>query len=75
VNCFATLNLKVVGNLGYRCNNSSPRYSVRTTMLSLYPFENFLRFQAQDEHNTSFFSNISWKELPQSICKITKKPQ
>lgn len=28
--------LKVVGNLGYRCNNSSPRYSVRTTMLSLY---------------------------------------
>ena len=29
--------LKVVGNLGYRCNNSSPRYSVRTTMPSLYP--------------------------------------
>ena len=29
--------LKVVGNLGYRCNNSSPRYSVSTTMPSLYP--------------------------------------
>ena len=37
VELYATLYLKVVGNLGYGCNNSSPRYSVRTTMLSLYP--------------------------------------
>lgn len=36
--------LKVVGNLGYRCNNSSPRYSVRTTMPSLYVIAKFLRF-------------------------------
>ena len=37
VNCMPHSYLKVVGNLGYRCNNSSPRYSVRTTMPSLYP--------------------------------------
>ena len=36
-NCKPHSYLKVVGNLGYRCNNSSPRYSVRTTMPSLYP--------------------------------------
>ncbi len=26
------LDLEVVENLAYRCNNNSPRYSVRTTM-------------------------------------------
>ena len=57
--------LKVVGNHRCRCNNSSPRYSVRTTMLSLHLIENFLRFQVQDKHNASYFSNMSWKELPQ----------
>ena len=56
--------LKVVGNLGYGCNNSSPRYSVRTTMPPLYTFENFLRFQVQDKHNASSFSNMSWIEFP-----------
>jgi len=43
--------LKVVGNLGYGCNNSSQ-------------FENFLRFQVQDKHNASSFSNMSWIEFP-----------
>lgn len=42
------LNLEVVGNLAYRCSNSSPRYSVRTTMLSLYTVENFLRFHSHE---------------------------
>ena len=28
----------------YRCSNSSPRYSVRTTMLPLYTIQKFLRF-------------------------------
>ena len=31
----------------YRYNNSSPRYSVRTTMLSLYKFESFSGFHSQ----------------------------
>ena len=44
------------------------RYAVSYTHL-------FLRFQAQDEHNASFFSNMSWKELPQDNYKITKKPR
>ena len=51
--------LKVVGNHRCRCNNSSPRYSVRTTMLSLHLIENFLRFQVQDKHNASSFSHMS----------------
>lgn len=38
--------LKAVGKAhAYRYGNSSPRYSVRTTMPSLYAFESFLRFQ------------------------------
>ena len=35
-NCNAIMSkLEVVGNLWHRYDNSSPRYSVRTTMLSL----------------------------------------
>lgn len=33
--------------------------NMRTAILSLYTFENFLRFQLQDKHNASYFSNIS----------------
>ena len=37
--------LKAVGKAhAYRYGNSSPRYSVRTTMLSLYTIQKFLRF-------------------------------
>ena len=60
------LDLEVVGNLAYRCNNNSPRYSVRTTM----PFENFLRSQILDAHNSSFFSNMSGKSFPNSNTKV-----
>ena len=42
-------------------------------MPSLHLFENFLRFQVQDKRNASSFSNMSWKESPQSNCKISKK--
>ena len=38
-------------------------------MLSLHLIENFLRFQVQDKHNASYFSNMSWKELPLSNHK------
>ena len=38
------LSSEVLRNLVYRCSNSSPRYSVRTTMLSLYTIQKFLRF-------------------------------
>ena len=41
-------------------------------MLSLHLIENFLRFQVQDKHNASSFSQMSWMELPQSNCKISK---
>ena len=45
-NCNATTSkLEVVGNLWHRYDNSSPRYSARTTMLSLYTFESFSGFQ------------------------------
>ena len=43
----------------YRCNNSSPRYSVRTTMPSLYTFESFSGFHSQE---------ISITLLPFLIC-------
>ena len=56
--------LKVVGNLGYGCNNSSPRYSVGCYCYIRIQFENFLRFQVQDKHNASSFSNMSWIEFP-----------
>ncbi len=66
--------LKVVGNLGYRCNNSSPRYSVRTTMPSLYLILKVSQvFKLQDKHNASSFSLMSWIELPLTNCKFTKK--
>lgn len=42
-------------------------------MISLYRFENFLRFLLQDKHNASYFSNMSWRGTPQSKCKSNKK--
>ena len=42
-------------------------------MISLYTFENFLRFQLQDKHNASYFSNMSWRGTPQDKCKSNKK--
>ena len=68
--------LKVVGNLGYGCNNSSPRYSVRTTMLSLYPVSN-LKISYVFKYKISItllLFLMSWKELPQSEYKGTKRP-
>lgn len=35
--------------------------------------ENFLGFQLQDKHNASFFSNVSWRGVPQSKRKSNKK--
>ena len=58
----------------YRCSNSSPRYSVRTTMLSLvHSLKVSQVFKLQDKHNASFFSNMSWKGSPQSKRKSNKK--
>lgn len=42
-------------------------------MISLYTFENFLRFLLQDKHNASYFSNMSWRGTPQDKCKSNKK--
>ncbi len=43
---------------------------VRTTMLSLYSLMKFLRFPSYKISITLLsFSNMSWKELPQSKCK------
>ena len=67
--------LKVVGNLGYGCNNSSSRYSVRTTMLSLYTIQKFLRFPLYKISITLLlFLVCLWKGLPQSEYKSTKNP-
>ena len=68
--------MKVVGkNLEYRYGYSSPRYSVRTTMLSLVLFENFLRFHLQDKHNASFFTNMSGESVCSIRCKSMKNNQ
>ena len=46
-----------------RYNNSSPRYSVRTTMLFLYTFESFSGFHSQEISITLLLnSNMSWIE-------------
>lgn len=42
-------------------------------MISLYTFENFLRFLLQDKHNASYFSNMTWRGTLQSKCKSNKK--
>ena len=43
-------------------------------MLSLYILLKISYvFKLQDKHNASFFSNMSWKELPQSGTKVIKK--
>lgn len=42
-------------------------------MISLYTFENFLRFLLQDKHNASYFSNMTWRGTPQSKCKSNNK--
>ena len=68
-----TSNLEVVGNLAYRCSNSSPRYSVRTTMLSLYTIQKFLRFPLYKISITLLlFLVCLWKESPQSTAKVQK---
>ena len=54
--------LKAVGKAhAYRYGNSSPRYSVRTTMPSLYPMKVSYVFNLQDKHNASLYSNMSWR--------------
>ena len=66
--------LKVLGKP--ECTNvviAAHAICVRTTMPPLVFVENFLGFQLQDKHNASSFSHMSWIELPQSNCKITKK--
>ena len=66
--------LKVLGKP--ECTNvviAAHAICVRTTMPPLAFFENFLGFQLQDKHNASFLTHMSWTELPQSNCKITKK--
>ena len=67
------LSLKVLENLRYRYGYSSPRYSVRTTTLSLYLILKVSQvFKLQDKHNASFFSNMSWRELAQSVYKVSE---
>ena len=57
--------------LVYRCSNSSPRYSVRTTMPFLI---HYLKVSQVSKYEISItlllFSNMSWKELP--LTKNTK---
>ena len=59
-----------------RCTNSSPRYSVRTTMLSSFVcLRNFLGFRLNDKHNASKNSNMSWREFSSIRCKSMKNNQ
>ena len=67
------LSSEVLRNLVYRCSNSSPRYSVRTTMLSLYTIQKFLRFPLYKISITLLlFLVCLWKESPQSTAKVQK---
>ena len=62
-------------NLRYRCSNSSPRYSVRTTMPSLYLVLKVSQvFKLQDKHNASSYFDMSWIELPQPKYKGNEIP-
>ena len=66
--------LKAVGKAhAYRYGNSSPRYSVRTTMPSLYPMKVSYVFNFQDKHNASLYSNMSWKWHTPNPCQNYKK--
>jgi len=57
----------------YRCSNSSPRYSVRTTMLPLYTIQKFLRFPFYKISITLLLFLLSLgKGCPNPIAKITK---
>ena len=59
-----------------RCTNSSPRYSVRTTMLSSFVcLGNFLGFRLNDKHNASKNSNMFWREFCSIRCKSMKNNQ
>ena len=67
------LSSEVLRNLVYRCSNSSPRYSVRTTMQSLYTIQKFLRFPLYKISITLLlFLVCLWKESPQSTAKVQK---
>ena len=70
-NCNATTSkLEVVGNLWHRYDNSSPRYSVRTTMPSLVPSLKFPYVSnLQDKHTASNIFQYVRKESPQSVYK------
>ena len=50
-----TSKLEVVGNLWHRYDNSSPRYGVRTTMLSLVPSPKFPTFPTYNINITLLF--------------------
>ena len=65
------LSSEVLRNPVYRCSNSSPRYSVRTTMLPLYTIQKFLRFPFYKISITLLLFLMSWEELPLSECKIS----
>ena len=57
----------------YRCSNSSPRYSVRTTMLPLYTIQKFLRFPFYKISITLLlFLLCLGKGCPNPIAKVTK---
>ena len=65
--------LEVVGiTFTHGCSNSSPRY-MRENHYAILVCNCEISYvsNSQDKHNASFFSNMSWKELPQSICKDT----
>ena len=53
----------------YRCSNSSPRYSVRTTMLSLYTFESFSGFHSQEMSITLLYFPYVLDRILLSIYK------
>ena len=66
-----TSKLEVVGNLWHRYDNSSPRYSVRTTMPSLVPSPKFPTFPTYKiSIPLLLFSRMFRREFPQSSSKI-----
>ena len=63
--------MKVVGKyLEYRYGYSSPRYSVRTTMLSLYSLKISYVFIYKISITLLKILTMSWKEHIQSNTKI-----
>ena len=61
---------EVVGNLAYRCSNSSPRY-MRENHYAIWVCNLKISYVSKYLMSITLLFLMSWKELPLSECKIS----